>query len=39
MGGDIKNIKLYTWVKLVTYIASLILEPGSCIAIMSKNYK
>ena len=46
MGGDVKNVKVHTWsearaevMKMVAYIASLGLEPGSRIALMSKNCK
>jgi len=44
MGGDKHNIKFHTFsetraevIKMATYIASLNLEPGSRIALMSKN--
>jgi len=44
MGGDVKNVQFHTYagarvevIKIATYIASLDLEPGSRIALMSKN--
>jgi len=44
MGGDKDNVKSYTWAqgmaearRMASYIASLNLEPGSKIAIVSKN--